>query len=129
MKRLVTKQFGVDLRKAEIHDASGISRSNLLTVNQISDFLSAASKSKNFNTIKSLMSCPGDECTLQDRFKGVPDLYTKTGTLRHVSSLIGYFKDKSGVQHSFVIMANNFYPYNKPYRDLEEEIVRFFIER
>jgi D-alanyl-D-alanine carboxypeptidase len=93
------------------------------------DFLSAASKSKNFETIKSLMSCPGDDCTLRDRFKDVQDLHTKTGTLRHVSSLMGYFKDKKGDQHSFVIMANNFYSYNKPYRELEEEIVRFFIER
>ena len=129
MKRLIAKKFGVDLRKSEIHDASGLSRRNLLTVTQISDFLSAASKSKNFEIIKSLMACPGNDCTLRDRFKGAKDLYKKTGTLRHVSSLMGYFKDKNGDQHSFVIMANNFYDYNKPYRELEEEIVRLFMER
>lgn len=129
LKHLIAKKFGVDLRKSEIHDASGISRRNLLTVNQISDFLSAVSKSENFEIVKSLMACPGDECTLRERFKGVKDLYTKTGTLRHVSSLMGYFKDRKGDQHSFVIMANNFYDYNQPYRKLEEEIVRLFIER
>ncbi len=129
LKHMIAKKFGVDLRKSEIHDASGISRRNLLTVNQISDFLSAVSKSKNFEIVKSLMACPGDECTLRERFKGVKDLYTKTGTLRHVSSLMGYFKDRKGDQHSFVIMANNFYDYNQPYRKLEEEIVRLFIER
>lgn len=75
------------------------------------------------------MACPGDEYTLRERFKGIKDLYIKTGTLRHVSSLIGYFKDKKGQEHSFVIMANNFYSYNGPYRKLEEEIVRLFMEK
>lgn len=127
MKHLITKKFNVDFRKSEIHDASGISRRNLLTVEQVSDFLSAVHKSKNFEIAKSLMACPGDDCTLRERFKGLKDLYTKTGTLRHVSSLIGYFKDKKGQEHSFVIMANNFYSYNEPYRKLEEDIVRLFM--
>lgn len=129
VKHLIARKFNVDLRRSEIHDASGISRRNLLTVEQISDFLTSVHKSKNYETVKSLMACPGDDCTLRERFKGVKDLYTKTGTLRHVSSLMGYFKDKSGQEHSFVIMANNFYSYNDPYRKLEEEIVRLFIER
>ncbi len=129
MKHLITKKFNVDFRKSEIHDASGISRRNLLTVEQISNFLTAVHKSKNFEIAKSLMACPGDECTLRERFKGTKDLYTKTGTLRHVSSLIGYFKDKKGQEHSFVIMANNFYSYNEPYRKLEEDIVRLFMNR
>lgn len=129
MKHLIARKFGVDFRKSEMHDASGISRRNLLTVEQISDFLTAVYKSKNYEMVKSLMACPGDECTLRERFKGVKDLYTKTGTLRHVSSLMGYFKDKSGQEYSFVIMANNFYSYNEPYRKLEEEIVRLFMER
>lgn len=129
VKHLIARKFNVDLRRSEIHDASGISRRNLLTVEQISDFLTSVHKSKNYETVKSLMACPGDDCTLRERFKGVKDLYTKTGTLRHVSSLMGYFKDKSGQEHSFVIMANNFYSYNDPYRKLEEEIVRLFMER
>ena len=129
MKHLITKKFNVDFRKSEIHDASGISRRNLVTVEQISDFLTAAYKSKNYEIVKSLMACPGDECTLRERFKGIKNLYTKTGTLRHVSSLIGYFKDKNGQEHSFVIMANNFYSYNEPYRKLEEDIVRLFMNR
>ena len=128
VKHLIATKFNVDLRRSEIHDASGISRRNLLTVEQISDFLTSVHKSKNYETVKSLMACPGDDCTLRERFKGVKDLYTKTGTLRHVSSLMGYFKDKSGQEHSFVIMANNFYSYNDPYRKLEEEIVRLFME-
>jgi D-alanyl-D-alanine carboxypeptidase/D-alanyl-D-alanine-endopeptidase (penicillin-binding protein 4) len=128
IKHLAAKEFGVDLRKAEIHDASGLSRRNLLTVDQFSDFLTAVSNSKNFENVKLIMACPGDDCTLGDRFKGMKDLYAKTGTLRHVSALIGYFKDKKGDSHSFVIMANNFHGYNQPYRKLEEEIVRVFAD-
>jgi serine-type D-Ala-D-Ala carboxypeptidase/endopeptidase (penicillin-binding protein 4) len=128
MKHLIAKEFGVDFRKAEIHDASGISRRNLLTVDQFSDFLSAISNSKNFENVKLIMARPGDESTLRDRFKGMKDLYAKTGTLRHVSCLVGYFKDKKGDLHSFVIMANNFYGYNQPYRKLEEEIIRMFAD-
>lgn len=129
MKHLITKKFNVDFRKSEIHDASGISRLNLLTVEQISDFLDAVYKSKNYEIVKSLMACPGEECTLRERFKGIKNLYTKTGTLRHVSSLIGYFKDKKEEEYSFVIMANNFFSYNEPYRKLEEDIVSLFMSR
>ena len=129
MKQIISNKFGVDIRRSEIHDASGISRSNLLAVEQISDFLTGVYKSKNYEVVKSLMASPGDKCTLRKRFKGVKGLYVKTGTLRHVSSLVGYFKDKKGQENSFVIMANNFYPYNKQYRNLEESIVRLFVDR
>lgn len=129
IKSFIKKKFNVDLKKSEIHDASGISRRNLLTVEQISNFLISVYKYKNYQLVKMLMASPGDESTLRNRFKGVKSLYTKTGTLRNVSSLIGYFIAKSGKEYSFVIMANNFYINNNLYRDLEEKIVRLLIDQ
>ena len=124
LKKLIKKEFNVDLEKSVIQDGSGISRLNLITINQHSNFLKSVSKKHNFETIKTLMVIPGKEGTLNERFKNIPKLYAKTGTLSNVSSLIGYFYDKNNALHSFVIMANNFYGNNStPYHQLEEDII------
>lgn len=128
LKDLIKTRFGVDLQQTEIHDASGLSRRNLISLNHLSSFAQAAYQSPNFPTIKDILARPGDDCTLRDRLKGVKNLYVKTGTLRHVSCLVGYFENKKGDLHSFVIMANNFYPYSQSYRQLEDKIVKLLIE-
>jgi hypothetical protein len=76
--------------------------------------LKSVSKKQNFETIKTLMVQPGKEGTLEKRFKDIPRLYAKTGTLSNVSNIIGYFYDKNNALHSFVIMANNFYGNSPP---------------
>ena len=123
LKQLIKNKFNVDLSKSNIDDGSGISRLNLLTVNQLDSFLSVVSKKSNFASTKSLMAIPREECTLRDRFKDVTELYVKTGSLSNVSALVGYFYDKRRELHSFVIMSNNFFGDHEPYRGLEEAII------
>ncbi|MDP4708846.1 MAG: D-alanyl-D-alanine carboxypeptidase/D-alanyl-D-alanine-endopeptidase [Rickettsiaceae bacterium] len=124
LKNLVKKEFNVDLEKSIIQDGSGISRVNLITINQHSNFLKSVAKKSNFKTITTLMAKSGEDGTLEKRFKDIPKLYAKTGTLGNVSNIIGYFYDTNDDLHSFVIMANNFYGNSAPYRQLEEDIIK-----
>ncbi len=126
MKRLVGNKLGVSLNNSSINDGSGLSRLNLLTVNQFSNFLKAIYKKQDIELIKSIMACPGDDCTLDKRFKGLSGLYVKTGQLQNITNLVGYFYDANGELHSFVIMCNNYYGSRKPYHQLQEKIVRLF---
>jgi len=126
MKRLIGNKLGVSLNKSSINDGSGLSRLNLLTVNQFSEFLKAVYKKQDMELIKSIMACPGDDCTLDKRFKNVDGLYVKTGQLQNITNLVGYFYDANGELHSFVIMCNNYYGSRKPYQQLQEKIVRLF---
>lgn len=122
LKGFVKEKFQVDLAKANLHDASGISRMNLITPEQMSSFLGAVARKSNFETVKKVMACPGEECTLRDRFQGKSGIYTKTGSLSNVSALIGYFY-KNNQLHSFVIIANNYQGNGSAYKKLEEDIV------
>ena len=129
LKRLILKQFAVDMTKSVLKDGSGLSRLNLLTINQFDSFLKAVALKKDFAEIKSVMACPGEECTLRERFKNMPKFYAKTGKMSNVSSLVGYFYDKNNELHSFVIIANNFYGGITRYHKLEEEIIKLVAKR
>jgi len=126
MKRLVGNKFGVSINKSSIKDGSGISRINLLTINQFSEFLKAVHKKQDLELIKSIMACPGEDCTLNKRFKDIQGLYTKTGHLHNTTNLVGYFYDTNNELHSFVIMCNNYYGSHQPYQQLQEKIIRLF---
>lgn len=128
LKRLIFKKFAVDITRSALQDGSGISRLNMLTVNQFASFLKAVALKPDFAEIKSIMACPGEECTLHERFKKMSKFYAKTGKLSNVSSLMGYFYDKNNELHSFVIVSNNFYGGNTQYHKLEEEIIRLVAE-
>ncbi len=123
LKEIVAQKFNVDLTKSDLRDGSGISRQNLLTVNQFDSLLTAVSKSKNFELVKSILAVPSDDSTLQERFDGY-DIYAKTGSLTGVAALVGYFYDSKKELHSFVIMANNFYQNRQLYHKLEEDIIK-----
>ena len=127
LKEVVAKKFNVDLTKSDLRDGSGISRQNLLTVNQFDSLLKAVAKSNNFELVKSILAGPSDDSTLHERFENY-DIYAKTGSLTGVSALVGYFYDSKKELHSFVIMANNFYQNRPLYRKLEEDIIKLVIK-
>ena len=123
LKEVVAKKFNIDLTKSDVRDGSGISRQNLLTVNQFDSVLKAVAKSKKFELVKSILAVPSDDSTLHERFKNY-DIYAKTGSLTGVATLVGYFYDSKKELHSFVIMANNFYQNRQLYHKLEEDIIK-----
>ncbi len=117
------RNLTVDLTKSDLRDGSGISRQNLLTVNQFDSLLKAVAKSNNFELVKSILAGPSDDSTLHERFENY-DIYAKTGSLTGVSALVGYFYDSKKELYSFVIMANNFYQNRQRYHKLEEDIIK-----
>ncbi len=123
LKEVVAKKFNVDLTRSDLRDGSGISRQNLLTVNQFDSLLKAVAKSENFELVKLILAGPSDDSTLHERFDGY-DIYAKTGSLTGVAALVGYFYDSKRELHSFVIMANNFYQNRPRYHKLEEDIIK-----
>ena len=127
LKEIIKDRFDTDIMASDIRDGSGISRQNLLTVNQFDSFLTAIAKQDNFELIKSILATPDSKSTLQERFENVK-IYAKTGSLTGVSTLVGYFYDDKRRLYSFVIMANNFYKDRSYYRKLQEDIVRLIIK-
>lgn len=123
LKEVVAKKFNVDLTKSDLRDGSGISRQNLLTVNQFDSVLKAVAKSKKFELVKSILAAPSDDSTLNERFDNY-NIYAKTGSLTGVTALVGYFYNSKKELHSFVIMANNFYQDRPRYHKLEEDIIK-----
>jgi len=124
LKKLVHEKLGVNLQNSVIKDVSGLSRSNLIAINQFDSLLKQIAKQPNFAEIKGFMAIPGEDGTLQERFNGMKKLYAKTGTLGNVSNIIGYFYDKNNELHSFAIFSNNFYGRRAKYRMLQEDIIR-----
>lgn len=125
LKKSIKDKLGVDLTESDLRDASGVSRNNLLTVNQFDSFLKNVATKEDLSFIKSIMATPGNG-TLRERFEGV-DLYAKTGHMTGVSALIGYFYNAKKELCSFVILINNSYQKRKLYRQLEEDIIKSVI--
>lgn len=126
LKKSIKDKLGVDLTESDLRDASGISRNNLLTVNQFDSFLKNVATKEDMSFIKSIMATPGNG-TLKERFEGV-ELYAKTGHMTGVSALVGYFYNEKKELCSFVILINNSYQKRKLYRQLEEDIIKSAIK-
>lgn len=130
LKKLIKKRYDVDLSGAKICDGSGISRASIFKVNHFDAFLKAILKDRNKEELFALMTMPGERGTLRNRlkeFKGQNKIFTKTGSLGGVCSLMGYFYDKNNQLHSFVIVINNYVGDRTKYLKLEDDIVRLFI--
>lgn len=128
LKRYISEQFKVNLTESVIVDGSGLSRYNMLTVDQFDKFLYNLYKHKNFQSIKSMMACPGKEGTMNERCHEL-NIFAKTGTMSGISSLVGYIYDKNNVAYSLVIVSNNYLGGKKKYADLEEKIIRAILAK
>lgn len=128
IKRMLTERFEVNLSDAVIVDGSGISRHNMLTVNQFDHFLTSVYKSNDWQQIFPMLAEPGQKGTLEERLQGLK-VYAKTGGMSGVSSLVGYVLDKNNTPYSFVMVSNNYIGHKKIYTKLEDSIVRMISEK
>jgi serine-type D-Ala-D-Ala carboxypeptidase/endopeptidase (penicillin-binding protein 4) len=123
--------LGVDTASIALVDGSGISYYNLITPKALSDVLSALHRSRAFDRYVRSLAIPGSEGTLSSRFSGIQsseDIHAKTGTLRGVSTLSGYVVTPDSPPLSFVIFMQNFTGPHRPYRELQDRIVRRCLE-
>ncbi len=128
LKQYILEKFNVDLANSVIVDGSGLSRYNLLTVEQFDEFLNNLYYSQQFQKIKYMMAYPTEDSTLNGRFQGI-NIFAKTGTMSGISSLVGYVYDKNNVPYSFVIVSNNYLGSKDKYAELEETIIRLIIKQ
>lgn len=113
------KSIGLDLKKANFADASGVSRYNTITTSILANALYLGQKS----AIKEFMASP-DEGTLKGRMKDLAgNLKAKTGTIFGVSAIAGYITALDGTPYSFSVIIQNFSTRSSLIKGLEDDII------
>ena len=101
-----------DIDKAQILDASGLSRDNLVSPQSLVDVLSVASESELFRPILGGLPVAGFDGTLSDRFLEPPEdrgagiVRAKTGTLTGISTIAGMTTTCAGELVFFAFLAD-----------------------
>jgi serine-type D-Ala-D-Ala carboxypeptidase/endopeptidase (penicillin-binding protein 4) len=107
--RFLTDSVGVDSTAFDLHDGSGLSRSNLVSPRAIVALLRyMRHRPDNAGFLRSLPR-PGSG-TLSDRLRCTPAdgrLEAKTGSLREVNALAGYLERPKDGPYIFDIVTNN----------------------
>ena len=107
--------IGLDSKKWRFEDASGLSYSNKLTSNQLSEFLYIIQKEPWYKSYYKSLPVSGSPNrlnggTLRYRLNAAPaagNVFAKTGSLKNIKALSGYAKSKSGEVFIFTILTEN----------------------
>lgn len=110
---------GMDASKMVVDDGSGLSRYDLTTARQMSQFL--ARDARNDQVLLGLLA-KGGEGTLRKRFSLFPNpsqILAKTGTLDGVSNLTGYLI-RSRDTLAFTFFCSGYWGPTRPVRELQD---------
>ena len=107
--------YSIDTSHMLIRDGSGVSPIDLVTANDVSQFLFEVQREKWFPILYASLPISGEPerfigGTLRNRLTGASTkgkVYAKTGTLSAVSSLSGYIETNNGNQYIFSILLNH----------------------
>lgn len=110
------KRQGIDTATLNQVDGSGLSRRNLVSSQNLTDVLLAASKQPWFNAWYNALPVAGNPDrlvggSLRYRLRGTAaenNLHGKTGSMSGVSSLTGYVTDAKGRKLVFSMVTNNY---------------------
>jgi len=118
--------IGLDTTKLMIADGSGVSRYNLISAEQIVQFLVNIYKHpKIFLVFYNSLPIASIDGTLSNRmidYENAQNVRAKTGTLNGVSCLSGYIKTIGGEMLAFAIMMQNFIGPVEPYLKAQDKI-------
>jgi serine-type D-Ala-D-Ala carboxypeptidase/endopeptidase (penicillin-binding protein 4) len=92
-------------------DGSGLSRSNNICPRTVVEMLEYIDKSEYRDYFYNSLPVAGESGTLKNSFHGTPlesNLRAKTGTIKRVKSLAGYFTNQEGRKIIFALIFNNF---------------------
>ncbi len=102
----------IDIQGMRIHDGSGLSPFNTITVSQLTNILVIASKNREiYETIVQGLPVAGRSGSLSRLFRGTPSeglLRAKSGYLGHVWAYAGYTEGVEGDLIAFTIIVNNY---------------------
>ncbi|MDT8323065.1 MAG: D-alanyl-D-alanine carboxypeptidase/D-alanyl-D-alanine-endopeptidase [Bacteroidota bacterium] len=126
----ILRRAGVETENLHLRDGSGISFYNLLTARSLSSLLAVMAAHPRFPRFRASLSIAGGDGTLARRMTGIEKgafFRGKTGTVSGVSALSGYAQAPGGRLLGVVMLMQNFHGRHKPYRDVQDEIVRHCI--
>jgi PBP4 family serine-type D-alanyl-D-alanine carboxypeptidase len=125
VKRFLSK-LGIDTSELSMVDGSGISRYNLLSADQLVQFLTAMYKQPRiFPIFYNSLPLAGVDGTLSRRMITYPaacNLHAKTGNLKGVSCLSGYVLTRDGEMLVFSMMMQNFITPSANYHQVQDKI-------
>jgi D-alanyl-D-alanine carboxypeptidase/D-alanyl-D-alanine-endopeptidase (penicillin-binding protein 4) len=93
-----------------LQDASGLSRSDLVTAHGLAGLLAAMDKHPQAAAFRDSLPIAGVDGTLEGRMRGTPaqgKVRAKTGSLRNVNALAGYATTRGGDRLAFAIVLNH----------------------
>ena len=131
VKDFIFDKVKIDTSSLNMVDGSGLSRYNLLNVDQIISLLIYMDKSSQSKAFKLSLPNGGEKgSTLEDRMiSSGGSVMAKTGGLSGVSSVSGYLYSKNLGPLAFSIIINGYIGSSTPYRMLQDEICEILIEK
>jgi D-alanyl-D-alanine carboxypeptidase/D-alanyl-D-alanine-endopeptidase (penicillin-binding protein 4) len=103
-------RLGVPAQTWSLQDASGLSRSDVLTPHGLVALLAAMDRHRHAGVFRDSLPVAGVDGTLEGRLRGTPAqgrVLAKTGSLRHVNALAGYATTRGGERLAFAIVLNH----------------------
>jgi len=104
------RRQGVPAESWSMQDASGLSRSDIVTPHGLAALLAAMARHPHAAVFRDSLPVAGVDGTLEGRMVGTPAqgrVNAKTGSLRHVNALAGYATHRTGDRLVFVIVLNH----------------------
>jgi D-alanyl-D-alanine carboxypeptidase/D-alanyl-D-alanine-endopeptidase (penicillin-binding protein 4) len=104
------RRLGVPADTWDLRDASGLSRSDVVTPQGLVALLTAMDRHPHAAVFRESLPVAGVDGTLENRMKGTAAqgrVSAKTGSLRHVNALAGYATHRNGERIVFAIVLNH----------------------
>ena len=104
------RRLGVDPESWAMQDASGLSRSDLVTAHGMAGLLSGMERHRFAAAFRDSLPIAGVDGTLETRMSTPPargNVVAKTGTIRFVNALGGYVTSRSGERFVFYAAVNH----------------------
>jgi D-alanyl-D-alanine carboxypeptidase/D-alanyl-D-alanine-endopeptidase (penicillin-binding protein 4) len=104
------RRSGVDPETWSLQDASGLSRSDLLTPHGMVSLLVAMDRHPHAAYFRDSLAVAGEDGTLENRLRGPATqgrVQAKTGSIRNVNALAGYVTARGGARLAFYVASNH----------------------
>lgn len=121
------KEKGMDISGLEIGDGSGLSMKNGVSAYHLAELLSLMSKSSSYDVFNQSLPIAGISGTMTNWLKSTilqGNLRAKTGSMKGVIAIAGYFTNAQGEKMSFAIIANR---YQGTYSQMRKKFEKVFL--
>lgn len=121
---------GLDPAQIDLLDGSGLARSDMTTPLAIVKLLVAMHARPDWPAYCASLPIAGVDGALRNRMKATAaagNVHAKTGSLRGVSSLSGYFTGKTGAVYAFSLLMNDFSGSESAARAIQDQFAEFLV--